>query len=109
MKIGALFWQEIALPFLYVLVTVLAGTAAAQLKKSLARYTQEETKHTVVSDSVRATEQLYESEAGSVKKAKAAETILRLLAEKKIPITAQELDTLIESAVARFNQQIGDK
>lgn len=107
MKFGEFFWREIAFPLLYVLLTVLAGTAAAQLKKVMTRYTQEETKHTVVSDSIRAAEQLYEGEAGSVKKTKAAETILRLLAEKKIPITAAELDTLIEAAVAQFKRQTG--
>lgn len=104
MNFGEFFWQEIAFPLLYVLLTALAGAAAAQLKRILTRYTQDETKHTVVSDSVRAAEQLCEGEAGSVKKAKAAETILRLLAEKKIPISAQELDTLIEAAVAQFKQ-----
>ncbi len=105
MKIGAFFWQEIALPLLYAALTVLAGAAAAHLRKILTRYTQDETKHTVVSDSVRAAEQLYAQETGSVKKTKAAETILRLLAEKKIPITAGELDTLIEAAVAEFKRQ----
>lgn len=105
MKIGTFFWQEVALPLLYAALTVLAGAAAAHLRKILTRYTQDETKHTVVSDSVRAAEQLYAQEAGSVKKSKAAETILRLLAEKKIPITAGELDTLIEAAVAEFKRQ----
>lgn len=105
MKLGEFFWQDVALPLLYVLLTVLA----AQVRRILTRYTQEETKHSVVSDSVRAAEQLYGDEAGSVKKTKAAETILRLLAEKKIPITAAELDTYIEAAVAEFKRQIGDK
>ncbi len=109
MRFGEFFWQEIALPLLYVLLTVLAGAAAAQLRRILTRSTQDETKHTVVSDSVRAVEQMYENEAGSVKKTKAADTILRLLAEKKVPISASELDTLIEAAVAEFKRQIGDK
>lgn len=104
MKFGEFFWQEIAFPALYVLLTVLAGVAAAQLRRILTKYTQDETKHTVASDCIRAAEQLYANEAGSVKKTKAAETILRLLAEKKIPITAAELDTLIESAVAEFKR-----
>ncbi|MBR5619366.1 MAG: hypothetical protein IKW76_06505 [Clostridia bacterium] len=109
MNFGEYFWHEIAFPLLYMLLTVLAGTAAAQLRRMLTRSTQEETKHTVVSDSVRAAQQLYGDEDGSVRKAKAAETILRLLTEKKIPITAQELDTLIEAAVAEFKRQVGDK
>ena len=109
MKFGESFWQESAFPLLYVLLTVLAGAAAAQLRRILTHSTQEETKHTVASDCVRAVEQLYEGEAGSVKKTKAADTILRLLAEKKVPITAAELDTLIEAAVAEFKRQIGGK
>ena len=104
MKFGEFFWQEIAFPLLYALLTVLAGAAAAQLKKYLTRRTQDETKHTVVSDSVHAAEQMYGNESGGVKKSKAAETILRLLAEKNVPITAQELDTLIEAAVAQFKR-----
>lgn len=109
MKFGEFFWQEIACPLLYTLLTVLADIAAVQLRRILTRYTQDETKHTVASDSVRAAEQLYAGEAGSVKKTKAAETILRLLTEKKIPITAAELDTLIEAAVADFKRQIDNR
>ncbi len=109
MKTGEFFWQEIAFPLLYVLLTVLASAAAAYLRRILTRTAQDETKHTVASDSIRAVEQLYGSEAGSVKKTKAAETILRLLAEKKVPISASELDTLIEAAVAEFKRQVGDK
>lgn len=106
MKFGEFFWQEIAFPLLYVLLTVLAGAAAAQLRRILTRHTQDETKHTVAADCIRAVEQLYGDETGSTKKTKAAETILRLLAEKKVPITASELDTLIEAAVAEFKKQI---
>ena len=104
MNLGEFFWQNVAFPLLYVLLTVLAGAAAAQLRRILTRYTQDETKHTVVADCIRAVEQLYESEAGSVKKTKAAETILRLLAEKNVPISTSELDTLIEAAVAEFKR-----
>ena len=106
MKFSEFFWQEIAFPLLYVLLTVLAGAAAAQLRRILLRCTQDETKHTIAADSIRAVEQLYGNETGSVKKAKAAQTILRLLAEKKVPVTAGELDTLIEAAVAEFKRQI---
>lgn len=109
MKFGEFFWQEIAFPLLYVLLTVLAGAAAAQLRRILTSYTQDETKHTVAADSIRAVEQMYAGEAGSLKKTKAADTILRLLAEKKIPITAGELDTLIEAAVAEFKRLTDDK
>ncbi len=105
MNYGEFFRQEIAFPLLYVLLTVLASAAAAGLRRILMRYTQDETKHTVAADCIRAVEQLYADEAGSVKKAKAAETILGLLAEKKVPITASELDTLIEAAVAEFKRQ----
>ena len=106
MNFGVFFWREIAFPLLYVLLTVLAGAAAAQLRRILTRSAQEETRHTVASDCVRAVEQLYESEVGGVKKTKAAEQILQLLAEKKVPISAAELDTLIEAAVAEFKRQI---
>ena len=109
MRFGEYFWQDVAFPLLYVLLTVLASAAAARLRRVLTRYTQEGTKHTVAADCVRAVEQLYESEAGGVKKTIAAETILGLLQEKKIPITAGELDTLIEAAVAEFKRQIGNR
>ena len=105
MKTGEFIWQEIAFPLLYVLLTVLLSAAAAGLRRILTRYTQDGTKHTGASDCVRAVQQLYADEAGSVRKAKAAETILRLLAEKKVPISAPELDTLIEAAVAEFKRQ----
>ena len=107
MKFGEIVWQEIAFPLLYVLLTVIASAAAAGLRRILLRSTQDETRHTVVADCIRAVEQLYADEAGSVKKTKAAEAILRLLEEKKVPISASELDTLIEAAVAQFNRQIG--
>ena len=103
------FVQNYAPTILYAALTAIAGFLGACVKRIYSRISDDQTKKEVAETVVRAVEQMYESEAGSVKKTKAADAILRLLTEKKIPITAAELDTLIEAAVAQFKRLCGNK
>ena len=57
----------------------------------------------------KAVEQLYHDLGGPEKLEKAQEGIRQMLEEKGIPISALEMDMLIESVVAEFNYGFGGK
>ena len=84
-------------------LTALAGYVALRVRKMLSLREKGLIKRRVVEDCVKAVEQVYADLDGPAKKAKAEQGIRELLAEKKVEITAFELDILIEACVKELN------
>lgn len=68
------------------------------------RFLKDDAKKTIVRTAVQYVEQVWKDIHGKDKLHKALETASKLLNEKKIPFTADELEVLIEAAVAEFNK-----
>ncbi len=95
------------LPILATALTALAGFLGAQIKGLYRRWVDDKTKEAVVRTCVKAVEQLYRDLGGPEKLERAREGIRQMLEEKGIPISQLEMDLLIESVVAEFNQGLG--
>ena len=95
------------LPALVAIVTALAGFVGAQIRELYQRYVNDKIKQDVVRTCVKAVEQLYHDVGGPAKLEKAQEGIRQMLEEKGIPISQLEMELLIESVVAEFNQGLG--
>lgn len=91
------------LPVLAAAVTALAGFLGAQLKSLYQKYINDKTKESVVRTCVKAVEQLYHDLNGAEKLERAKQGIAEMLNEKGIPISALEMNMLIESVVSEFN------
>ena len=96
-------WQSIIFPVLSTALIGLAGWVGTQLAAVWKKVAQDKTKEQVARTVVRAVEQMYKDIHGDDKKKKAAEGIAEMLDQKGIPATPLEIDMLIESAVAEFN------
>lgn len=97
------------LPAVVAIVTALAGFVGAQIKTLYQRYVNDRIKRDVAHTCVKAAEQLYHDLGGPEKLKKAQEGVRQMLEEKGIPISALEMNLLIESAVAEFNYGLGGK
>lgn len=100
------FLESYGTMLLYAILTAIAGTVGTQIKRIYNRFVNDQTKKSVVSICVRAVEQLYTALHGAEKKQKAKEAVFAMLTEKGIPITPLEMDLLIESVVAEFNEKV---
>ena len=95
------------LPVLAAALTALAGFIGTQIKSLYRRWVDDKTKEAVVRTCVKAVEQLYRDVGGAEKLERAREGIRQMLEEKGIPISELEMEMLIESVVAEFNQGLG--
>ena len=84
-------------------VTTVFGFIGTAIKNIVKQWANNKEKREIVKDVVRSVEQIYTTIHGSEKLHKAIETASEILHEKGIPVTELELMTLIESAVAEFN------
>jgi len=103
---GIWFKEEIW-PIIGSMVLAVVGALAAyislRVRKMLDQREKSLIKRQVVEDCVKAVEQVYSELDGPAKKAKAMQGIRELLEEKKVGITAFELDILIEACVKELN------
>lgn len=95
------------LPLLAAALTALAGFVGTQIKNLYRRWVDDKTKEAVVRTCVKAVEQLYRDLGGPEKLERAKAGILQMLEEKGIFISELEMEMLIESVVAEFNQGLG--
>lgn len=95
------------LPLLAAALTALAGFVGAQIKNLYRRWVDDKTKEAVVRTCVKAVEQLYRDLGGPEKLERAKAGIRQMLEEKGIFISELEMEMLIESVVAEFNQGLG--
>ena len=95
------------LPLLAAALTALAGFVGTQIKNLYRRWVDDKTKEAVVRTCVKAVEQLYRNLGGLEKLERAKAGIRQMLEEKGIFISELEMEMLIESVVAEFNQGLG--
>ena len=95
------------LPLLATALTALAGFVGTQIKNLYRRWVDDKTKEAVVRTCVKAVEQLYRDLGGPEKLEQAKVGIRQMLEEKGIFISELEMEMLIESVVAEFNQGLG--
>lgn len=86
------------------ILLMLGATALGIWAKNLAKkWVNDDTKRQVAKTVVLAVEQMYKDLGGDEKLDKAIDLMCKTLADKNIYITDTEVRTLIESAVAQFN------
>ena len=95
------------LPLLAAALTALAGFVGTQIKNLYRRWVDDKTKEAVVRTCVKAVEQLYRDLGCPEKLKRAKAGIRQMLEEKGIFISELEMEMLIESVVAEFNQSLG--
>lgn len=95
------------LPLLAAALTALASFVGTQIKNLYRRWVDDKTKEAVVRTCVKAVEQLYRDLGGPEKLERAKVGIRQMLEEKGILISELEMEMLIESVVAEFNQGLG--
>lgn len=91
--------KELIMTLVLVVVALLANAVKGLLKK----YVNDQTKSDVVKTCVKAVEQMYQNLHGEEKLDKCIASVSDILAEKGISVSENEMELLIESAVAEFN------
>ena len=102
MSKGELFATYV-LPVIAAAFAALAGFLGTQMKQLYQKYVNDKIKESVVRTCVKAVEQLYHDLNGAEKLERAQQGIAEMLNEKGIPISALEMNMLIESVVSEFN------
>lgn len=90
-----------------IMMTILCaifGFVGYALKRIAAKYVNDDAKKTVAKVAVQFVEQVWYSLHGKDKLHKALETAEKLLKKKGIPFDAEEMEVMIEAAVAEFNE-----
>ena len=87
-----------------LIVTAVFGTIGFAAKKLLKKYLDDDTKRAVAKDVVQFVEQCYKNIHGEQKLEAALDRAADILAEKGIKVSLVEMETLIEAAVAEFNE-----
>lgn len=85
------------------IITTIAGVVGGRISKYYEIKANTAAKKRVVEECVAMAEQLYHDLCGAEKKERAADAIVERLNQEGIPITALELEHMIEAAVAAFN------
>lgn len=91
-------------PFWGLILTALFGTMGLLIKRIAERYLDTDTKKAVAKTAAAFVEQVWKDIHGHDKLEKALETAEKLLAKKGIKFDAEEMEYLIEAAVAEFNE-----
>ena len=89
---------------LTAILCAIFGCLGYALKRMATKYVNDDTKRTVAKVAVQFVEQVWTSLHGADKLAKALETAAALLKKKGIDFDAEEMQVLIEAAVAEFNE-----
>ncbi len=89
---------------LLLILCILFGSLGFLARRVADRFLKDDAKKAIVRTAVQYVEQVWKDIHGKDKLHKALETASKLLNEKKIPFTADELKVLIEAAVAEFNK-----
>lgn len=91
-------------PFWGLILTVLFGTIGVFVKNMAEKYLDTDTKKAVAKSAAAFVEQVWKDIHGREKLQKALETAESLLKKKGIKFDAEEMEVLIEAAVAEFNE-----
>ena len=89
---------------LTAILCAIFGCLGYALKRLATKYVNDDTKRTIAKVAVQFVEQVWTSLHGADKLAKALETAATLLKKKGIDYDAEEMQVLIEAAVAEFNE-----
>lgn len=89
---------------LLLILCILFGSLGFLARRVADRFLTNETKRTIARTVVQYVEQVWKDLHGKDKLHKALETASKLLNDKKIPFTVEELEVLLEAAVAEFNK-----
>lgn len=87
-----------------IILCAIFGCLGHAVKKLATRYINDDTKRAIASTAVQFVEQVFTDIHGKDKLHKALETAEALLKKKGIPFDAEEIEVLIEAAVAEFNE-----
>lgn len=87
-----------------VIVTAIFGILGVVVKTMVKKYLDDETKRKIAKTVVQFVEQCYKQLHGEEKLNAALTRMSDLLAEKGIEVSVMEMETLIEAAVAEFNE-----
>lgn len=87
-----------------VVLCAIFGAMGHMLKKLAGKYLDDQTKRSVARAVVQFVEQVWQKLHGKDKLRKALETAEIMLRKKGIPFDAEEMEVLIEAAVAEFNE-----
>lgn len=87
-----------------VIVTSIFGILGVIVKQMVKKYLDDETKRKIAKAVVQFVEQCYKQLHGEEKLNAALTRMSDLLAEKGIEVSVLEMETLIEAAVAEFNE-----
>lgn len=87
-----------------VIVTAIFGILGAVVKVMVEKYLNDNTKRAIAKTVVQFVEQCYKDLHGEEKLHAALNRMSELLAEKGIKVSVLEMETLIEAAVAEFNE-----
>lgn len=100
------------LPYLVKLVGVVVGLLICYVSNKFKKYLDEklktETARNLVATTVRYIEQVFKDIHGKEKLDRAKNTLIKLLANKGIVLTDEEIEILIESAVNTMNNKKED-
>lgn len=89
---------------LTAILCAIFGCLGYALKRLATKYVNDDTKRTVAKVAVQFVEQVWTTLHGADKLAKALETAAAMLKKKGIDFDAEEMQVLIEAAVAEFNE-----
>ena len=89
---------------LTAILCAIFGCLGYALKRLATKYVNDDTKRTVAKVAVQFVEQVWTSLHGADKLAKAMETAEAIMKKKGIDFDAEEMQVLIEAAVAEFNE-----
>lgn len=89
---------------LTAILCAIFGCLGYAIKRLATKYVNDDTKRTIAKVAVQFVEQVWTSLHGADKLAKALETAATLLKKKGIDYDAEEMQVLIEAAVAEFNE-----
>lgn len=96
-------WKQVIFEGLQGIVGVAITVLLAFIRKKYSQYVNTDTKKKLVNDTVYYVEQVFNDLHGKEKLDKAKTTLAKLLAEKGIGFTEEELTVLIESTVNQLN------
>ena len=89
---------------LTAILCAIAGCLGCAIKKLVTKVVNDDTKRAVAKTAAAFVEQVWVNIHGKEKLSKALETAEALLKKKGIPFDAEEMEVLIEAAVAEFNE-----
>ena len=101
------FWNAYGVAILRIIVTAVFSYVGIAVKTLYKKYVTSIEKRKIVTDVVRAVEQMYQDLDGPQKLEAAKNGAMELLNAKGIKITDFELRMLIEAAVSGFNYSFG--